>query len=294
MIDLLQTVLSGIVTGLVYGLIGLSFVVIYRAARIVNVAQGGLIAVGAFLVWTFATGFGLPLPLAVLLAVAASAGFGLVLERIVFRPLVGQPAFSMIMATIALLVLLQGLVQVLWGAQTRPFPAVLPAGVVILGPFGVNRALLIGAAGTVLLAAALDWFFLHTREGLRLAAVAEDHFSALSLGISVRRAATIGWLLGGALACLAATVLFSGRLLGLSAAEIGFVALPVAMLGGLESIRGAPIAGAMVGVGESLSAAYLDPLTNGAASRVFPSALIVLVLLIRPQGLFGWRTIERI
>ena len=294
MTELLQTTIGGVLTGLVYGLIALSFIVIYRAARIVNVAQGGLIAFGAFFVWTGAIGLGLPLWLAVPLAVAATAAFGLLLERVVFRPLIGQSGFSLVMATIALLVLLQGLAQAIWGAETRPFPAVLPAGGLVLGPFRLNRALLIGAAFTLLLTAALDWFFLHTREGLRLAAVAEDHFTALSLGISVRRATMIGWLLGGALAAIAAMVLFSGRLLGLSAAEIGFVALPVAMLGGLESVRGAPLAGAMVGVGEALSAAYLDPLSNGAASHMFPSALMVAVLLIRPQGLFGWRLIERI
>ena len=114
------------------------------------------------------------------------------------------------------------------------------------------------------------------------------------MGISVKRATTIAWVLGSVLACLASAVLLSGRLISLSAAEIGFIALPVALLGGLESVRGAPIAGLLVGIGEALASAYLDPVSNGAASRLFPFALMILVLLIRPQGLFGWRTIERI
>lgn len=294
MIELLQTVISGALTGLVYGLVALSFIVIYRAARIVNLAQGELIVLGGFLIWTFATTLHLPLVVSVPLAVAASALCGLVLERSIFRPLAGQSSFTIVMATIALLILLRGLEQAVWGAETRAYPEVLPRGAWHAGPFLLNRTLLIGAAGTLLLTEGLNWWFLRTREGLRLAAVAEDHFTALSMGVSVKRATTIAWVLGSVLACLASVVLLSGRLLSVSAAEIGFVALPVALLGGLESVRGAPIAGVLVGVGEALASAYLDPVTNGAMSRVFPFALMVVVLLVRPQGLFGWRVIERI
>ncbi len=294
MTELGQTLIGGTLTGLVYGLVALSFIVIYRAARIVNLAQGELLVLGGFLIWTCATTPHLPLIAAVPLAVAASAACGLALERALFRPLAGQSSFTIVMATIALLILLQGLVQAIWGAEARPYPAVLPRGTWHLGPFLLNRTLLIGAAGTLLLTEALNWWFLRTREGLRLAAVAEDHFTALSMGISVKRATTIAWVLGSVLACLASVVLLSGRLLSVSAAEIGFVALPVALLGGLESVRGAPIAGVLVGVGEALASAYLDPITNGAMSKLFPFALMVAVLLVRPQGLFGWRVIERI
>jgi branched-chain amino acid transport system permease protein len=294
MMDLLQTIVSGALVGLVYGLVALSFVVVYRAARIVNLAQGQLIVFGAFLLWTIATVFGVPLWLAIPLAILASAAFGLVLERVIFRPLVGQPDFTIVVATIALLVLLQGLAQLIWGAETRPYPGVLPTGSFRIGPFLLNRALAIGAVFTVALTELLNWFFMHTREGLRLAAVAEDHFTALSMGISVKRATTIAWVLGAALACISAMILLSGRLISVSVAEIGFIALPVALLGGLESVRGAPLAGLIVGIGQALAAAYLDPITNGAVSKIFPFLLMVAVLLIRPQGLFGWRVIERI
>ena len=294
MIELLQTIIGGALTGLVYGLVALSFIVIYRAARIVNLAQGELIVLGGFLIWTFAATLHLPLWASVPLALIASGVCGLILERTLFRPLVGQSSFTIVMATIALLILLRGLEQAVWGAETRPYPEVLPRGVWHLGPFLLNRTLLIGAVLTLLLTEGLNWWFLRTREGLRLAAVAEDHFTALSMGISVKRATTIAWVLGSVLACLASAVLLSGRLLSLSAAEIGFVALPVALLGGLESVRGAPLAGLLIGIGEALASAYLDPVTNGASSRIFPFALMILVLLIRPQGLFGWRTIERI
>ncbi len=292
--ELLQAVVTGTLTGLLYGLVALSFIVIYRAARIVNLAQGQVLVIGAFLVWTMVAAARIPIAVAVPLALVGSAVFGAILDRAVFRPLIGQPTFTVVMASIALIILLNGFAQAVWGAETRPFPPVLPDGALRVGPVLVNTALLIGGALTVVLTEILEWLFQHTREGLRLATVAEDHVIALSMGVSVRRATTIAWLLGAAIATLAAIVLLSGRLLGLSAAEIGFVALPVALLGGLESVRGSVVAGLLVGIGETLSSAYVDPLTNGVTSRVFPFLLMIVVLLIRPQGLFGWKVIERI
>lgn len=299
MIDLLQIVIEGSLVGLVYGLVAISFVVIYRAAKIINLAQGEVLVVGAFLLWTFtegAAGLGWPLPLSVslLLTAAGCMVFGAAVERSVFRPLIGQPAFTIFMAGVALLILLRGLVQLVWGAETRSIPVILPEGALQIGPFLVNTRLLIGAVFTLALTAALHLFFTRSRLGLRLAAVAEDHTTALSLGVSVRQAIATAWVLGTVVATAAAVVLLSGSILSLEVAVIGFKALPVALLGGMESIRGAPLAGVIIGVLEALASAYLDPLTNGAASGLLPYVAMVAVLLIRPYGLFGWRKIERL
>lgn len=299
MIKLLQVLLDGVLVGLVYGLIAISFVVIYRASRIVNLAQGEVLVVGALFFWTFTLGLqaaGLPVPLvvAVLLTGAACVAFGLLLERFVFRPLIGQPAFAIFMASIALLVMLRGFAQLIWTAETRPFPQVLPSGAIEIGPLLMTSRLAIGAAFTVALTIGLHLFFTRSRRGLRLAAVAEDHNTALSLGVSVRSAIAIAWVLGTIVATCGAIVLLSGRIISLDVATIGFKALPVALLGGLESIRGAPLAGALIGIGEALAMAYLDPLTNGVASNVLPFAVMIAVVLIRPQGLFGWKRIERL
>jgi len=159
-------------------------------------------------------------------------------------------------------------------------PSLLAGGVII--------------AGSVLLAIGLHAFFTRTRQGLRLAAVAEDHRTAMSLGVSVRSAIATAWILGTLVATAAAIVLLSGRVVSLEVAHIGFKALPVALLGGLESIRGAPLAGILIGIGEALAMAYLDPLTNGAASGLLPYVVMITVLLVRPQGLFGWKRIERL
>jgi branched-chain amino acid transport system permease protein len=290
--DLLQIAIDGTLTGLVYGLVALAFVVIFRASRIVNLAQGQLVLVGAYVLGTLLTQ--LPAPVAIVLALAASVLIGIAIERLVFRPLIGQPVFSIVMASIGLLILLQGLVQLLWGAQTRPFAAVLPEGSWSLDTLLVNKRLLIGAAITIVAVEALRVFFLKTRVGLRLAAVAEDHFVALSLGVSVEASTRLAWAAGAFLSTLAAMVLLSGNVLGLQAGDIGLRALPVALLGGLESLRGAVLAGVIVGVGEALASRYLDPLTGGAMSQIFPFMLMIVVLLVRPQGLFGWKVIERL
>lgn len=299
MIEFLQILIEGTLVGLVYGLVAISFVVIYRAARIINLAQGEVLVFGAFLLWTFTlgarqAGWDIPLPLGLMLTLGACILFGWGLERVVFRPLIGQPAFTIFMAGVALLILLRGVAQLVWGAQTRQAPAILPEGALTLGPFIVNTRLLIGALLTLALTLALQAFFTRSRLGLRLAAVAEDHTTALSLGVSVRQSIAVAWVLGTVLATLAAVVLLSGSILSLDVAQIGFKALPVALLGGMESIRGAPIAGVIIGVLEALAATYLDPLTNGAASGVLPYAAMIAVLLIRPYGLFGWRKIERL
>ncbi len=289
---MLQITIEGTLTGLLYGLVALGFVVIFRASRIVNLAQGQLVLVGAYVMGTLLAS--LPLPVAVVLALGASLLIGVAIERLVFRPLIGQPVFSIVMASIGLLILLQGVVQLIWGAQTRPFAQIFPEGNWKLDTLLVNKRLLIGAVITLVAVEALRLFFMKTRIGLRLAAVAEDHFVALSLGVSVQASTRIAWAAGAFVSTLAAMILLSGNVLGLQAGDIGLRALPVALLGGLESLRGAVIAGVLVGVGEALAAHYLDPLTGGAMSLVFPFMLMIVVLLVRPQGLFGWKVIERL
>ncbi|RBI70127.1 branched-chain amino acid ABC transporter permease [Roseovarius sp. TE539] len=299
MIELVQILIEGALVGLVYGLVAISFVVIYRASKIINLAQGEVLVFGAFLLWTFTEGaagmgYPLPLPVAIALTLAACVAFGWTIERSVFRPLIGQSGFTIFMAGVALLILLRGLAQLIWGAQSRSAPAILPEGALELGPFLVNTRLLIGAVFTIVLTQALHVFFTRSRLGLRLAAVAEDHTTAHSLGVSVRQAIAVAWIMGTVVATAAAVVLLSGSILSLEVAVIGFKALPVALLGGLESIRGAPLAGLIIGIFEALASAYLDPLTNGAASGLLPYVVMVAVLLIRPYGLFGWRKIERL
>ncbi|MFT3819115.1 MAG: branched-chain amino acid ABC transporter permease [Rubrivivax sp.] len=292
--EFVQVVVNGVLTGLVYGILALSFVVIYRASKIVNLAQGQLVMLSGVFVSLFAVRMGLSLWQALPLAVAASALLGLAIERTVFRRLIGQPAFTTVMASIGVLIFLQAATQVFFGPQDKPFPRIFPEGAWTLGPLQVSKTLAIGAAITLVVTEAMHRFFTRTRPGLRLAAVAEDHTIALSLGVSVREATTVAWIAGTLLALLAACILLSGASVGLHVSEVGLRLLPVAILGGLESVRGSALAGLILGVGEALASRYLDEWTNGAASLVFPYLLMIVVLLVRPHGLFGWRTTERL
>jgi len=294
MIDATQVVINGLLVGLVYGLVAVSFIVIYRSSRIVNLAQGEIVLVAAFFIWTFALRADLAAGAALPLAFAACIILAFALERSIFRPLIGQPPFTVFMASVALVILLRGLVQLVWGAGTRPFPRLLPGGAWHIGDFIVTKRLVIGAVLTVAFVELLHWFFMRTRQGLRLAAVAEDHNTALSLGVSVRQAVAVAWIMGTLLSAIGAIVLLSGQILSLSAANIGLRALPVALLGGMESVRGALLAGAIVGISEAVASVYVDPFTKGVSSQILPFVIMVCVLLFRPQGLFGWKTIERL
>jgi branched-chain amino acid transport system permease protein len=294
MISLIFHMINGVLIGLLYGLVAMGFVIIYRSSRVFNLAQGELVVVGAFLTWSFAQHFGLPLWISLILAFTASVLLGLAIERSVFRPLVGEELFSLVMVTIALLVFIRGAVLVIWGAQVHFFPKVFEVAGIKIGSLVVDRGLVIGAGLTVLVAAFFSWFFNHTRTGLEMTAVAEDHQIALSLGLNVKRSIAIAWAISGVLCTMAATIFLSGKGMTFMVSDIGLAALPVALLAGLESVGGLILAGALIGISMGVAEHFLDPIFQGGVGAVFPFIVMIIVLLIRPSGLFGWKTIERI
>ena len=294
MIDFLNYLINGVLSGLLYALIAMGFVVIYRASKVFNFAQGELVVFGGYMVWWTVLQLGLPLWIGLPIAFAGAAVFGLLIERIFFARLVGESVFSMVMVTIGLLILIRGLVLVLFGAQVRAFPTVFPIAPLIFGDILISRSLLYGAILTIAIGLGLSWFFNRTRSGLTMTAVAEDHQVAMSMGISVQRSIAIAWMLGAVLSTLGAVVHLSGRSINMMSSDIGLAALPVALLAGLESLGGLLLAGVLVGVVQSLASAYLDPLVGGALGSVIPFVIMLLVLLIRPTGMFGWKTIERV
>jgi len=294
MISLLSHVITGALTGLLFALISMGFVIIYRAGRVFNFAQGEILVVGAFLIWTFAMFFNLPVWLSLLLAFLCSAGLGLLVERIVLRPLVGEELFALVMVTIGLLVFIRGLVLVIWGADVHFIPPVFAMKGVKLGPIMLDRGLVYGGCLTVIMAALCSWFFNYTRTGLEMTAVAEDHQIALSLGLKVKWSIAAAWAISGVLCTLAAVVFVSGKGMTFLVGDIGMAALPVALLAGLESIGGLILAGLIIGVSMGMAEYFLDPVFEGGVAAVFPFAIMIVVLLFRPSGLFGWKTIERI
>lgn len=294
MIDFINYLLNGVFIGTLYALVAMGFVVIYRASKVFNFAQGELVAFGGFLVWWTIIAQGLPLWVALPLAFAMAAVFGWLIERIFFSRLVGESIFSMVMVTIGLLILIRGLIIVLFGAEIKPFPAIFNTRPIILGDIIISRSGLYGAVLTLVIGLALSWFFNRTTSGLRMTAVAEDHQIAMSLGVSVRRSLIFAWVLGAVISVVAAVVFLSGRSINLLTSEIGMAALPVALLAGLESVGGLLLAGLIVGIAQGLGTGYLDPLVGGAVGAVLPYFIMLAVLFIKPTGLFGWETIERV
>ncbi|QXR35329.1 branched-chain amino acid ABC transporter permease [Alcaligenes aquatilis] len=294
MIDALNYLINGVLTGLLYALIAMGFVVIYRASKVFNFAQGELVVFGGYMVWWSIFQMGLPLWIGLPVAFISSAIFGLLIERIFFARLVGESVFSMVMVTIGLLILIRGVVLVLFGPQVRAFPVIFPLQPLIFGDLVISRSLLYGGIMTVVIGLGLSWFFNRTRAGLTMTAVAEDHQVAMSMGVSVQRSIAFAWTLGAVLSTLGAIVHLSGRSINMMSSDIGLAALPVALLAGLESIGGLLLAGILVGVIQSLASAYLDPIVGGSLGSVFPFIIMLLVLLIRPTGMFGWKTIERV
>jgi len=294
MVDLVNYVINGALIGLLYSLVGMGFVVIYRASKVFNFAQGELVVFGGFLVWWLVMHIGMPLAIGIPLAFVGAALFGLLIERVFFARLVGESVFAMVMVTIGLLILIRGLILLIFGPQVRPFPIVFPLQPFILGDILVPRSLLYGGILTIVTGLGLSWFFNRTRPGLKMTAVAEDHQVALSLGISVRASIAFAWMLGAVLSTLGAIIYLSGKSLNFLASDVGLIALPVVLLAGLESIGGLLVAGIIVGVIQGLAVAYLDPLVGGAVGSVLPFLIMLAILFIRPTGMFGWRTIERV
>ena len=294
MINLLSHIISGALTGLLFALISMGFIIIYRAGRVFNFAQGEVLVVGGFLIWSFTQYFGLPIWLSLLLAFAASLVLGLLIERVVLRPLVGEELFALVMVTIGLLVFIRGLVLVIWGADVHFVPPVFAMKGVKLGPLMLDRGLVYGGVLTIVMAGLFSWFFNHTRTGMEMTAVAEDHQIALSLGLRVKWSIAASWAISGVLCTMAAIFFVGGKGITFLVGDIGMAALPVALLAGLESIGGLILAGLVVGVSMGVAEFFLDPIFEGGVAAVFPFAVMIIVLLIRPSGMFGWKTIERI
>ena len=294
MIDFFNYIINGFLQGQIYALLALGFMVIYRASKVFNFAQGELMMLGAYAVWTLTIGANLSPWLAIPLAFVCAIVYGWLIERLFFERLVGESVFSMVMVTIGLVILIRGIVLVVWGPADRSFPVLLPPAPLIVGDMIFPSNLVIGALLTLVVTLGMSWFFNRTRAGLTLTAVAEEPTTAISLGISVKRAVTLAWMMGSVIATAGAIVLLTGRSITVQTADVALAALPVALLAGLESIGGLLLAGAIVGIVQALVAAYIDPAIGGAASSIVPFVFMLLILLVRPTGLFGWRHVERV
>ncbi len=291
-----QFLVTGILTGGIYALVALGIVLIYKSSRVFNFAHGHILMIGAFLVWWFVEPLGLPIWLALLATALGAVLLGFAIERLALRPLIGQPILATVMMTLAMAQFLQGAVILTWGAYQRALPEILPLQPVVIGTIRLRLNLVIAFGVAMLGLGAFALFFRYTKSGLAMRAAAEDHQLAQSAGLRVRRIFGLAWAIASVVAMVSGILLGNISGVDLNLATIGFKAFPAVLFGGLESIPGAIIGGLAVGVVESLAAGLpADPTVRSwNLGEIAPYVFMLLVLLFRPEGLFGLRRIERI
>jgi branched-chain amino acid transport system permease protein len=290
---LIEVILGGIATGLMYSLVALGFVLIFKASGVFNFAQGVMVLFAA-LTLVGLMEKGLPVPVALLLTMLVMAALAFAIERIVLRPLVNQEHIILFMATIGLNFFLEGFGEMLWGANVKRLDVGIPDRSMIVGGIQVNQLEMTAAGTAGVLVAVLAVFFQRTRIGRALRAVADDHEAALSIGIPLKTIWIIVWSVAGLVAIVAGIMWGAKSGVQFSLSLIALKALPVLILGGFTSVPGAVAGGLIVGVGEKLGEVYWGPLVGGAIENWFAYVVALGFLLFRPQGLFGEKIIERV
>src|SRR5712691_3203797 len=288
-----EVLIGGLLAGIMYSLVALGFVLIYKASGVLNFAQGAMVFFAA-LVFAGMTERGMNFGLAIAATLAVMVVLAFAIERVVLRPLVNQPAITLFMATIGLAFLIEGTAQGVLGAQVHSLDIGVPDVPFSVRGINISQFDLFAAATAGVLVTALALFFKKTRVGRALRAVADDHQAALSVGIPLRQIWVIVWSVAGFVA-LVAGILWGCRIgVQFSLTLVTLKALPVLILGGFTSIPGAIVGGLIVGASEKLAEVYLGPHIGSGIENWFPYMLAVVFLLVRPEGLFGERRIERV
>ncbi len=288
----MQLLLSGLSMGSIYALVALGFVLIYKATSILNLAQGEFLMVGAYICLSITLDFGLNFFASFMLTMVFSVILGLAVERLVLRPLIGEPIISVIMVTLGLTYILRGLVIMIWGNDIRQFN-IFPDQPVDFWGVKLTYLYLYSLGISLVLLTIFAIFFKYARTGIFMRAVADHQTAAQSMGISVRGVFAMSWCISAVVSSIGGILVGNIAGVGVDLSYIGLKVLPAVILGGLDSILGAIIGGLIVGVLEFLSAGYLDPYIP-AINEVFPFIVLVLVLMIKPYGLFGTGEIERV
>ena len=292
---LLQLVLNGLVIGSIYALVGLGFVIIFKSSSILNFAQGEFLMLGAYICLAIFAGGRVPFAIAFVITLAFSVLLGVLMERVLLRPMIGEPVISVIMLTLGLSSVLKAVVQAIWGTDTRPYPEIFPTKPVQIGPLPVSQGYLYSLASVVLLLVLFSAFFRFTRAGIAMRATAFSQQVALSMGISVKHMFALAWSIAAVVSAVGG-VLLGGVRGGVDGAFafFGLKVIPVVILGGLDSIAGAIVGGFIMGILENLSGGYLDPIFGGGVKEVAPFIALVAILAVKPYGLFGKVKIERV
>ena len=285
---------NGVLIGLMYSLIALGFVLVYKATDAVNFAQGEFVMIAGLVVALAMSSAGAPLWAAVTLGLASMVVFGFALERVVLRKLIGRPVIAVVMATIGLASILRGVGPTFFGAGTKSLPLPISDEPFVIGPLFIPPIQILGATVSILFITGFACFFLWSRKGIAMRAIADNQQVALAMGINVERYFGLAWAMTGVVSALGGIIW--GNLLGVDVnlSLVGFKVFPVVILGGLDSIPGAVVGGLIVGLVENIAAGYIDPYVGGGTKDFVPYVLMILALMIRPYGIFGKKIIERV
>lgn len=290
MTEFLQLLITGLSVGAIYAIVSVGFVLIFKATEVFNFAQGNLMVVGAYLAYSFVHSAHLPAAAGILAAMAVAATLGIGLHFAVFRPMLGKPVLSIIMATIGLAFIINAVLDIVYGPIGLTFPNVFPNHVLRSGGLRVStlELLIIGIAGFCVIVFAV--FFRRSPLGLQMRATAENFEAAALSGVNADRVFATALAIGTALAAIGGVLLATTNLLTTSLAEIGYLAFPAIVIGGLESIPGAVLGGLVVGIVQAMAGGYI----SNNAENVIVYLVLLVVLMIRPYGLFGQREIVRV
>jgi branched-chain amino acid transport system permease protein len=288
----LQLVISGLAVGSLYALVALGFVLIYKATDILNFAHGEAMLVGALVCYALIVS-GIPFLWAVLITSGIAMIMGLITERLVLRPMLGEPQFAVVMVTIGLSIFLRSLAGIVFGHDNKVFPAPFAEGALNLKGLVLSNAHLWAMVVSALMVVLFFLFFKYSRLGLSMRGVANDQDTAMLMGISVKRVFALTWALSFAIAAIAGIFLASVMVLNIGLSLVAIKAFPAVILGGLESIPGAIIGGLVIGILETLAGGYLDQALPGVKDLT-AFVVLFLVLMIRPYGLFGKEELERV
>ncbi len=292
---LLHFLINGLIIGTLYGVVAMCFVLIYKASQVVNFAQGEFLLIGAWVCWWILTDLQVPFVWGFMLTLVFMLVFGVLLQVVVLRPMIGEPVISVIMVTIGLSIFFQALMKWLFGVFVQPFPPIFETKAVNILGLNVQTVYLMSMAISVVIMAAFAWFFKFSRIGLAMRATAFDQQVAQSLGISIKQVFAISWAISAMVSAVAGVTV--GIVNGVSS-ELSFFGIkvfPAAILGGLDSIVGSIVGGLVIGLLENV-AEFVDGqwLNWGNLITVAPFYALILILMLKPYGLFGTEEIERV
>ena len=289
-----MTLTTGIMVGGIYALVALGWVLIYKCSGVLNLAMGEMTLIGAYVSLSFYT-MGVPFLLALLFSLIIGFILGILTERIFLDKLIGEPVLTVIMVTVGLSFFFKGIVELIWGTDTRVFtPPVFSIEPIRLGPLVIGQVYLWSFVAALILMIIFITFFKYTRWGLAMQATADDEMAAMSVGVSARFVYAIAWAIAFMSAGVGGTLLGNINGLNISVGYLGLLVLPAVVLGGLNSVPGAIAGGIIIGILQNFSGAYLDRYFPGGIKEIAPFAFMAIFLLFKPYGLWGWERIERV